>query len=92
MSGAAAAAAAAAAAKAKKASGAIIELSVEEFRKILARVERPVVVVAKGGFMYKKLRYMTSYKGFLFMTLADDTLGLPSGAELIWSQKIWVPS
>lgn len=88
----AAAAAAAAAAKAKKTTGAIIELSVEEFRKILTKVDSPVVVAAKSGFMYKKIRYMTSYKGFLFMALSDEAIILPSRSELIWSKRMWVPN
>ena len=93
MSGAAGAAAAAAAiANATKASGAIVKLPPSEFRKLLNKAERPLVVGAKGGFMYAKFRYLFNYRGLFFTTLSAETISLPSGGELVWADKIWIPN
>jgi hypothetical protein len=85
------AAAAAVIANAIKASGAIVAVSPEEFRKLLNKAERPLVIGAKAGFMYAKYRYLFNYRGLFFTTLSAETISLPSGAELIWANKIWIP-
>ena len=92
MSGAAGAAAAAAIANATKASGAIVKLPVEEFRKLLNRADSPLVVGAKGGFMYAKYRYLFNYRGIFFTTLSSETITLPSRTELVWANRIWIPN
>lgn len=88
---AAASAAAAAIAEAIKASGAIVRLEPDEFRKILYRQESPLVVLAIGGFFRRKYRYLTSYRGFAFFTESDLQLDLPGAAEVVAAGKIWVP-
>jgi len=89
--GEAAAAAAAAIANAVKATGAIVRVSPEEFSRILARIEQPVIVTGKGGFMWRKFQYLTNYKGFFFFTQADSAMQLPYKAELIAASNIWIP-
>lgn len=89
--GGAAAAAAAAIAQAIKASGSIVKVKPEEFLKIVARVESPLVVTAEGGFIGVNHQYLTSYKGLAFFTKSSEPLNLPSDAELIVSDKIWIP-
>ena len=89
---AAAGAAAAAAANAIKAAGAVIFVEPEEFQKILARVEEPLVVVADGGFFRHKYQYLTSYKGLIFFASSDETIPLPGDTVIVNAGKIWVPS
>jgi len=89
--GGAAAAAAAARAKAIKASGAIVKLSPSEFKKLLNSAERPLVVAARGGFLNRKYRYLFAHRGLIFATFTPDTIGMPSGADLIWADRIWIP-
>lgn len=89
--GAAAAAAAAAIANAVKASGVIIRLKPDEFAKILRRAEKPLVVTARGGWMNRTYKYMTSYKGLCFYTAAKEALIMPSDVEMVYSEKIWIP-
>ena len=89
---AAGAAAAAAIANAVKAMGAIIKLTPEEFAKILARIEQPVIVQGKGGFLNRKYRYLTNYKGFFFFTQSNEPLQLPYKAEIVAASGIWVPN
>jgi hypothetical protein len=89
--GGAAAAAAAAAAQAIKASGAIIDLSPEEFSKLMRRVEPSLIVVGRGGIVVKHFRYLMSYKGFIFHTSSPKPLQLDSRAEVISSKKVWIP-
>jgi hypothetical protein len=88
----AAAAIAAAIARAIKASGAIVSLEPEDFSRVLARTEKPLVVMAMGGWMKRNFQYLTSYKGLFFFTKSERELMLPSGTEIISSKKIWIPS
>lgn len=76
---------------ATKASGAIIKMNPDEFMKIINKTEEPLVVFAKGGFLNRKFRYLTSYRGLFFFTSASEQLSLPSKAELIGADKIWIP-
>jgi hypothetical protein len=85
------AAAAAAIAAATKASGAIVRMHPEEFKKILNKRIDPVVVVAVGGVFKKKHLYLTNYKGLFFYTESPEVLTLPNKAEVILAKKIWVP-
>ncbi len=85
------AAVAAAIANAIKASGAIVRLEAKDFEIILRRIERPLVIIAEGGLFSTKYQYMTSYKGFAFLTKTSVPLLLPGGAETIRAQKIWTP-
>ncbi len=90
--GGAAAARAAAIAKAIKASGAIVSLEPNDFLMILSKTDRPLVVMAKGGFLKPNYQYLTAYKGLAFFTKSDTQLSLPGDTELIFSNKIWIPS
>lgn len=87
-----AAAAAAAIANAIKASGVLIRVSPEDFDNILRKAEKPLVIVATGGFISKNFQYLTSYKGFAFFTKSPVELILPPKVEIIEAQKIWIPA
>lgn len=89
---AAAAARAAAIANAIKASGAIVRMEPDDFLSILAKSDKPLVVMAKGGFLKPNYQYLTSYKGLIFFTKSSEMLMLPSKVELLVSDKIWIPS
>lgn len=90
--GAAAAAAAAAIANAIKASGAIVSVESRDFEAILKRVEAPLVVCAQGGVFSTKYHYLTSYKGLIFYAKTQTPLPLPTTAEVINANKIWIPT
>lgn len=90
--GAGAAAAAAAVANAIKASGAIVRVESAEFVKILSKMDKPVVIIARGGWLSKGYKYLTAYKGFIFFAKSKESLHLPGDAELIASRQIWIPS
>ena len=89
--GAAAAAAAAAVANAIKAFGAIISVEPKEFATILNKSEKPLVVVARGGWMNRQYRYLTSYKGLFFYTKTKESLIMPHSVEIINCKKIMIP-
>lgn len=89
--GTAGAAAAAAIARAVKASGVLVKLEPEEFRKLLERQRDGLVVVAEGGVFGTKYEYLTSYKGLAFYTSSKQALPLGS-AEVVMAKKIWIPS
>ena len=78
-------------ANAIKASGTVVKVEPDEFLKILAKIEKPLVVYAEGGMISTNYQYMVSYKGFAFYTKAAEEIGLPSGAEVIVADKIWIP-
>jgi hypothetical protein len=83
---------AAAIANALKASGVVVQVSQEDFEAILRRVEKPLVITATGGIISTNYQYLTSYKGFAFFTKCPVPLILPSEAEVISAENIWIPS
>ncbi|MBV9224738.1 MAG: hypothetical protein JOY85_11950 [Acidobacteriaceae bacterium] len=85
------AAAAAAIAQAIKASGIVIRLNPEEFRKVMIRMQDPLVVIAEGGMFSANYQYLMSYKGLAFYTKSDTPMELPAGAEVVRSERIWIP-
>jgi len=91
MAAAGGAAAAAAIANAIKASGVVVRVSTADFHAILGKIERPLVVHAKGGLFSTSYQYLVSYKGFAFFTKSSEPISLPAGAEMIVAKKIWTP-
>ncbi len=79
-------------AKAVKASGAIVRLNPEEFSKILYLQENPLIVLNEVNFLGKRYKYLTGYKGLVFYCKSPTPLELPSMAEVISADKIWIPS
>lgn len=86
-----AAAARAAVANAIKASGAIVRVESDDFQKIMAKVDAPLVVRAEGGFLSKGYKYLTAYKGLIFYTRSPSEISFKSSVEIILAKKIWIP-
>jgi hypothetical protein len=84
-------AAGAAIAQAIKASGAIVRLEPQEFTRLAARQQDPLIVCAVGGLLSTSYQYLFSYKGLAFYTKSPDELPLPSGAEVVMARSIWIP-
>lgn len=80
-------------AQAVKATGAIIKLEPQEFEKILARSDSPLVVIAPGGFLGRSRKYLTGYRGLFFYTSTgrDSPLRIEGRCEVIRAGKIWIP-
>ncbi len=78
-------------AEATKASGVIIRMAERDFTSIVSRMESPLVVYAKGGFLASGHQYLTSYKGLAFYTKSSAPVALPASAELVKAAKIWIP-
>jgi hypothetical protein len=91
MAAGAGAAAAAAIAQAIKASGVLVRLAPDEFRKILVRVRDPLVVISEGGLFSTNYQYLMGYKGLAFFTKSKTPLDLPAGAEVVAANGIWIP-
>ncbi len=90
--GGAAAARAAAIAQATKASGAIVSIEPDDFIKILAKTNRPLVVIAIGGWLNPSHQYLTAYKGIIFFTKSKTELLISGDVEIVYSKKIWIPN
>ena len=90
--GAEAAAIAAAIANAIKASGAVVKVTPENFQRVLAKAEKPLVIMSTGGFFSKNYQYLTSYKGFAFFTKSGSPLDLQPKIETVIADKIWIPN
>lgn len=88
---AAAAAASAAIANAVKACGTIVHVEPDEFLKILSFQKDPLIVQARGGFLSKSNRYMTSHKGLAFFCKSRAELALPGDSQLIHAKRIAIP-
>jgi hypothetical protein len=91
VNGAVAGGAVAAMAEAIKASGAIVRVSPEDFFNIISRSEKPLIVMAKGGFLKKSFDYLTGYKGLVFYSRSNKALYLPGDSEIISANQIWIP-
>lgn len=87
----AAAAAADEIAQAIKSMGSIVEVTPEDFTSIVARAEKPIVIVANGRWLQPKHQYLTSYKSFVFYAHSDEYLILDSDVELVTAKSIWIP-
>ena len=90
MSG-AAAAAAAAGIRAIKASGAIVRVTPDDFRKLLGLNAHGLVVHHAGGLFSTTHAYLMGYQGLAFYTKASDALHVPSTCQVIEASKIWIP-
>lgn len=88
---AASAAAAAAVANAVKASGAVVRVKPEDFQKILARQDEPLIVRAEGGFFGPAYKYLTSYRGLAFFCKSSEEMRLPARSQLILAEKMSMP-
>ena len=85
------AAVAAAIANAIKASGVVVQVTPADFHTILSKIEKPLVLYAKGGLFSTNYKYLVSYKGFAFFTKSSEQIVLPFGVETIAAKKIWIP-
>lgn len=89
--GAEAAAIQAAIANAIKASGVVVQVSPEDFQRIVSKAEKPLVICATGGFFSTNYQYLTSYKGFAFFTKSKVPVDLSPKIETVMVEKIWIP-
>ena len=55
------------------------------------RMQDPLVVIAQGGMFSVNYQYLMSYKGLAFYTKSDTPMDLPAGAEVVMSERIWIP-
>ena len=76
--------------QALKASGVIVSVTPDEFRKVLYMVESPLVVTATTTFFGTTYQYLTTYRGLAFFTKSKEPIELGM-AEVIAAKKIWVP-
>jgi hypothetical protein len=81
----------AAAMEATKASGAIVQVPPEEFRKLVEMNPDGVLVHAMGGLFYSKHRYLMGYKGLVFHTSTSEPVSVPRGCLVVEAKKIWIP-
>jgi hypothetical protein len=81
----------AAIAEAAKASGAIVRIQPDEFRRMLQKATEPLVVVREGGMFSTHYEYLMGYKGLVFFAKSKEQIGLPSGASVVKATRIWLP-
>ena len=79
-------------AQATKASGAIVDMEPEGFMAILAKCEKPLVIISRGGFLDRSFRYLVGYKGLVFHTKSKTELMLSGRMEVVAAKSIWIPS
>ena len=60
----------------------------ESGHAILSKIEKPLVLSAKGGFFSTNYQYLVSYKGFAFFTKSSEPILLPTAVETIAAKKI----
>ena len=82
---------AAAIAQAIKASGVLVRVEPDQFRRILERQDEPLVVQAPAGFLQRGWRYLTSFKGLAFVTKSPEPIPLSGRALVVEAGAIWTP-
>lgn len=75
-----------------RAAGVVVTVEPEEFLKVLATSQEPLVVFAESGFWSKAATYLTSYKGLAFVTKSEAPLDVPPKAVVIRAKKISIPA
>jgi hypothetical protein len=85
------AAAAASIAQAIKACGVLVQVEPEEFQKIMERQKELLVICGEGGFWTTNYRYLCTYRGICFYAESTSPIHIPANAEVIVSNKIWMP-
>ena len=79
-------------AEAIKASGAIVQVNAAVFAQLAAKEKKPLIVIAKGGFMGKGFKYLMGYRGLVFYAKSSEQLLFPGDADIINAGKIWLPT
>ena len=74
-----------------KACGPVVQVAPEQFLRVLAKIEAPLVVTATSTFFRTRYKYLTSYKGLIFYTKSKDPLEMSMSVETISAKKISVP-
>jgi hypothetical protein len=74
-----------------KACGSIIHLEPEDFDKMLATLDSPLVVTAESGVFSTTYKYVTHYKGLTLYCKSKEELRLPAKAEVLRAKSIVVP-
>jgi len=74
--------------------GPVVKIEPDGFLRILTNSgeSEPLVVMATGGWFSTTYSYLTSYKGLYFYTKSSYPLSLPSQAEVISVDKLWIPN
>ena len=78
-------------AQAIKASGAIVEVSPDDFMNPIDQDEEPLIVVSQGGTFKKYFQYLAGYHGLVFYTKSPEMLQFIEGAQVVQARKIWIP-
>jgi len=93
MSGAAGASAAAAAARVQaiKASGAIVRVAEDDFKKLLVQNAHGLVVHATRWLLGTRHVYVMGYQGLVFYTQTSDELHVPGTCQVVEASKVWTP-
>ncbi len=76
--------------QALKASGVIVSVAPDEFRRLLSMAENPIVVTSTTTFLGTRYHYLVPYRGLAFYTKSKEPIELGM-AEVIAAKKIWVP-
>ena len=74
-----------------KATGAIVQIKEEDFRNLVAKMDRGLVIEKPGGTFLSSYKYSTSYKGFIFFCRTKNPITIPSRLEKIQAKYIWTP-
>ena len=74
-----------------KACGVLVKLEPEAFAQLLRKTERPLVVMAVGGWFSQAYRYVTPYRGLTFHCKSSTPVELPATVELIDAARISIP-
>lgn len=77
--------------QALKMNGVFVQLTIEDFKKLISKNEGLVIVVSKTGLFTTRYLHVMSYKGLVFYCKCKEPLPISSKNETIYSNSISLP-
>jgi hypothetical protein len=78
--------------QALKMNGVFVQLTKEDFGKLINENEDLIIVVSKIGLFTTQYLHLTSYKGLVFYCKCKEPLPISSKNETIYSNSISLPT
>lgn len=73
-----------------RATGMIVLVEPQEFVAVVAKMNKPMVILAEGA-LSMTFRYVTVYKDMIFFSKSEAPVSFANEVELIRARKIWLP-
>ncbi|TVR85310.1 MAG: hypothetical protein EA411_13150 [Saprospirales bacterium] len=77
--------------EAQKTIGPMVFLTPLDFKELLHKMDKPLVISSEQGVFRTRYLYLLNYRGFFFHCRDKNPLTLPTHCHVIKAKKIWIP-